>query len=92
MTASLRPRPCGVAPRLPRIDPARCTGCGRCVAACPPHVLHLEPVRWEKVAELHDAGGCTGCSLCELRCPFGAIRMEAQTTTGSGSSRMPKRP
>ncbi|HQD16194.1 MAG TPA: 4Fe-4S binding protein, partial [Ottowia sp.] len=24
---------------LPRIDPARCTGCGWCVAVCEPHVL-----------------------------------------------------
>ncbi|MGN6527220.1 MAG: 4Fe-4S dicluster domain-containing protein [Burkholderiaceae bacterium] len=64
-------------PRLPAIDPARCTGCGRCVAACGPHVLSLETVRWRKTATLHDAAGCTGCSLCERRCPFGAIDMGA---------------
>ena len=27
---------------LPVIDPARCTGCGWCVAVCPPHVLSLQ--------------------------------------------------
>ncbi|HEX7688412.1 MAG TPA: 4Fe-4S binding protein [Burkholderiaceae bacterium] len=64
-------------PRLPLIDPARCTGCGRCVAACGPRVLSLETVRWRKTATLHDAAGCTGCSLCERRCPFGAIAMGA---------------
>ena len=26
---------------LPEIDPDRCTGCGRCVAACEPKVLWL---------------------------------------------------
>jgi ferredoxin len=62
---------------LPVIDPARCTGCGRCVAVCAPHVLCLERQGWEKTALLHDAKGCTGCRLCALRCPFGAIEMRA---------------
>ncbi len=79
--ATLRPmnaaRPRPAAARLPQVDPGRCTGCGRCVAVCPPHVLCLEPRGWEKTALLHDAAGCTGCSLCELRCPFGAIAMAA---------------
>lgn len=30
---------------LPEIDPDRCTGCGRCVAACEPKVLWLETDR-----------------------------------------------
>lgn len=74
------------APRkaLPAIDTARCTGCGWCVAACPPHVLSLQvqvtqpnaaPGWGPKRSQLHDAGGCTGCALCAVRCPFDAIRM-----------------
>ena len=64
------------APRLPVIDAARCTGCGRCVAACAPRVLSLETrPDWRKSAVLHGAGGCTGCSLCAWRCPFDAITM-----------------
>ena len=62
---------------LPDIDPARCTGCGRCVGACPPHVLSLEPVRWVKIAVLHDRPACTGCSRCAWVCPFRAITMRA---------------
>lgn len=61
---------------LPRIDPARCTGCGWCVAVCEPHVLSLHPgPGWQKKSGLHDASGCTGCALCAVRCPFDAITM-----------------
>ena len=63
-------------PRLPAIDPARCTGCGRCVAACTPHLISLEPRGWDKRAVLHDAPRCTGCAECAVRCPFHAITMQ----------------
>lgn len=67
---------------LPDIDPERCTACGRCVAACPPHVLWLEserPQGWgRKRAMLHDADSCTGCAKCHAVCPFDAIRMVRQ--------------
>ena len=60
---------------LPQIDPARCTGCGWCVAVCEPHVLSLQAGAGRKTSTLDDAAGCTGCALCALRCPFEAIRM-----------------
>jgi ferredoxin len=60
---------------LPVIDPARCTGCGWCVAACAPHVLSLETANGIKRSSLHHAPGCTGCALCAVRCPFDAIAM-----------------
>lgn len=76
------PAPQGRPPRgrparapLPDIDPARCTGCGRCIAVCPEHVLAFETVRWTKFAVLVAADPCTGCSRCETRCPFNAITM-----------------
>lgn len=59
----------------PQVDALRCTGCGRCVAACPPHALSLEPVGWEKRTVLHDAPACDGCAKCFQVCPFDAIRM-----------------
>ncbi|WP_228763402.1 ATP-binding protein [Limnohabitans sp. 2KL-27] len=60
---------------LPNIDAQRCTGCGWCVAVCPPHVLSLQVVAWRKRSVLHGPEACTGCSLCARRCPFGVITM-----------------
>ena len=63
---------------LPAIDPARCTGCGWCVAVCAPRVLSLQvdsPPWGAKHSVLHDAPACTGCALCAVRCPFDAIQM-----------------
>jgi ferredoxin len=72
---------CKASAKVPQIDPARCTGCGRCVGACPPHVLWLEaahPRGWgPKHAVLHNAPACTGCAKCEAVCPFDAIHMAA---------------
>jgi Pyruvate/2-oxoacid:ferredoxin oxidoreductase delta subunit len=59
----------------PNIDPQRCTGCGRCVAACDLQLLSLEVVQWKKSSVLHEPSRCTGCSLCAVRCPFDAITM-----------------
>jgi ferredoxin len=61
--------------RKPDINTSRCTGCGWCVAVCPPGVLSLQLEGWRKHSVLHDEQGCTGCSLCERRCPFGVIAM-----------------
>lgn len=72
-----RPLRAREARRLPLIDPQRCTGCGRCVAACELHLLSLETLHWKKSSVLHDAQRCTGCSLCALHCPFDAITLQA---------------
>ena len=71
------------ADRCPAIDPKRCTGCGRCVAVCPPHVLSLHTVRWDKHAVLDDADGCTACAACAVVCPFHAVTMR-RTAQGHG--------
>jgi Fe-S-cluster-containing hydrogenase component 2 len=58
---------------LPQIDTARCTGCGRCVAACGLHLLCLAPVGWKKFSTLIDADRCNACAACSAACPFDAI-------------------
>lgn len=68
---------------LPAIDTTRCTGCGWCVAVCPPHVMSLSVQQWKKQALVHDEPGCTGCAHCAVRCPFDAIAMVRLTETGA---------
>ncbi len=60
---------------LPVIHKTRCTGCGWCVAVCPPHVMSLDVENWKKFSQLHDEPGCTGCAKCAVKCPFDAITM-----------------
>ncbi len=51
----------------PRVDPARCTGCGTCVEACPSHIIAPgTPVAI-------DLKGCIGCLCCGEVCPESAI-------------------
>lgn len=77
------------APRLPDIDPVRCTGCGWCLAACKPAVLGFVHDGWRKFTVLQDAPACTGCTLCELRCPVHAITMRPADAVVSGTASPP---
>ncbi|MGB9081114.1 MAG: 4Fe-4S dicluster domain-containing protein [Desulfuromonadaceae bacterium] len=58
---------------IPKIDPARCSGCGRCVAACPEKVITLETVRHHKTAVLQHSERCTSCGRCVKACPVAAL-------------------
>jgi MinD superfamily P-loop ATPase len=56
---------------LPVLDPARCTGCGDCVAVCPTGCLEmLGPQPW-----LPRPLDCISCTACVLVCPAQAIEM-----------------
>ncbi len=59
----------------PVIDVARCSGCGRCVAACPQRIITLETASYRKHAVLTELKRCTGCAACRDACPLGAIAM-----------------
>lgn len=72
------------------IDPARCTGCGLCIPACPKSILELYPrdhrielacVAREKVAAVRAKClvGCTTCQKCVGACPAQAISWDGLT-------------
>ncbi len=59
------------------VDATRCSGCGRCIAACPLPLFTFETIAWRKTVVLRDVQRCTGCARCEARCPVGAISMQS---------------
>jgi MinD superfamily P-loop ATPase len=54
---------------LPRIDIARCNGCGVCEGQCPTHAVAVIDGR----AVIVDPAACSFCEVCESYCPTGAI-------------------
>jgi len=53
------------------IDEARCTGCARCLPACPVDAIVGAPRLMHTVI----APQCTGCELCVAPCPVDCIEM-----------------
>lgn len=69
------------------VNRAACRACGKCVAACPKHLIELVPdhnryaVRCSSkergpVVKKACSVGCIGCKLCEKQCECDAIHVE----------------
>lgn len=71
------------------VDGERCRACGKCVEACPRHIISLEPFRPKRHVSIPCAScageeetreectdGCVGCGQCAESCPKGAITVE----------------
>lgn len=64
---------------IPALDSSTCTGCGKCVSACPVEALGLVSAHdarrpAAKVARLEE-DRCLGCGVCVGACPEEAIRL-----------------
>ncbi len=62
----------------PKVNPARCTGCGRCVAACPERLFTLETTGYRKQAVLVAPELCSRCLRCIAECPIGALSGDSE--------------
>ena len=69
------------------VDKEACKACGKCIAACPKHLIELVPYEanykvrcasQNKGREVTAACevGCIACRICEKNCPAGAIVVE----------------
>lgn len=58
------------------VDPAKCIGCGRCMAACHFDAIRFDGPASDVVGKTYrvDPLACEGCGLCALVCPMDAIR------------------
>jgi NAD-dependent dihydropyrimidine dehydrogenase PreA subunit len=65
------------------VDEAECKGCGLCVEACLPKVIHLSRHlnHYGYRTAIYDGAGCTGCGICFMACPEpGAITVLRRRT------------
>ncbi len=57
----------------PVVNVIRCSGCGRCVSACPVKIVTLEVNGYRKFAFVTDEERCTFCGRCVEACPVDAF-------------------
>jgi ferredoxin len=64
------------------LDPERCSGCGRCVPACP--FSALRQVARDDVAL--DRRACWGCGTCRAHCARGALQLQPRRATADAAA------
>ena len=68
------------------VDQEKCVSCGKCVEACPKHLIEILPANKKvkvqcsskdvgKTVMANCSVGCIACKICEKTCPFDAIHV-----------------
>jgi adenylylsulfate reductase subunit B len=71
------------------IDPAACTGCGRCGEICPGSLIGADR---EGKARMDHPADCWSCAACVKECPAGAVALYLQPALGGSGTRLQVRP
>lgn len=72
---------------IAHINRTKCVACGKCVAACPNHLIEILPIKTMAVVTCANtekgaftrrecSNGCIGCMKCQKNCPEGAVTVE----------------
>jgi len=72
---------------LPKVDPDKCTSCGKCIEACPKSIMVLVPATQDVIVKCHSAAkgkiakqacstACIACGACVKACRFDAVKVE----------------
>jgi len=56
----------------PKVNNAKCIGCGKCVGYCPQKTIELITKKGKKSAKIKDKE-CIRCYCCQELCPIGAV-------------------
>ncbi len=72
-------RPIGTTNFLPHVERLKCSGCGKCVDACPIEAMTLvsanDPAKPKAKVALLNEEICLGCGVCAKVCPTRSISM-----------------
>ena len=67
---------------MPEVSAATCTGCGKCMAACPIEAMSLVSANDPRVPAKRkakvDEDICLGCGVCVRSCPAGSLSLRSR--------------